>query len=127
MTLQELCTHGTDELTRMALDGEITPKHLWVAMSGASAYRKAVARGDVADDDEARRRVSICAGCLSRQDRASTRMDRVVRLWCGEPFENRRDAALPTCGCLVGITIDGAAHAGGLTVVQSEGCPQGRW
>lgn len=127
MTLVDLARRGIDELEAMALRGELQPSHLWVAMSGAAEYRAAVARGDVLSASKADERLAQCLACPSVQRRRSERMPHVTRLWCGPPFENRTDTALPTCGCLVGITFDGVPHAGGATIVGSKRCPQGRY
>lgn len=98
MTLAELCELGTAELGAMVLRGELSPSHLWVAMSGAAEYRKAVAKGDVVEQHEGDARLVECMTCPSRQERPSERVRGVVRLWCGQPFEERFNTALPTCG-----------------------------
>lgn len=125
MTLIDLCKLGLPALLGMAKAGTLRPTHLWTAVEGASKYRDAIANGDVADDLVAQVRAEVhCGQCPSarRVDKAG-----IQRTFCGEPFENRMNTALPTCGCLVAVTVNGETHPAGKTVVGSEKCPQGKF
>lgn len=119
----ELARVGMDELARMATAGELTLAHRWVALKGAAKYTAAMARGDVANPSDAGHRVGVCAACKHRQDR-DTQIG--VAHYCGRPFEETSEG---TCGCLVGVTIDGVTLAAGRTMVASKTCSldEPRW
>lgn len=125
MTLIDLCKLGLPALVGMARDGKLRPQHLWAAVEGATKYRDAVANGDIADEAVSQVRAEVhCANCLSH-----TKVDKggIVRLFCGEAFVNRTDTALPTCGCLTAISVDGVVYPAGLTMVRSAKCVQEKW
>ncbi|MBS0187282.1 MAG: hypothetical protein JSS51_04390 [Planctomycetes bacterium] len=104
----------------------------WQAIKGASKYAKSIATGDVASDEEQRRRLEVCGQCKTRQRRRKHSGYRT--LWCGEPFVPEPGV---NCGCLlaathenaaVRVTVDGQElEPAGKLVVGSERCPAGRW
>lgn len=129
-SLLELVRYGTATLEQMALNGEIHGHNLWVAVKGAEKYRRAVVKGDLAAVDEAERRRNICHTCPSRTIRnICVNGQSVTVSYCGPALEERLgdDFENPTCGCIVGLTIDNVVHTGGKTIVDSEDCPQGKW
>lgn len=112
------------ELSEKAINGELGPAVLWTAMKGGWKYAKAVADGDLASEDEALRRMSICRSCPDRHVRTVTLNQGAVRAWyCGKPLTESKT----TCGCLVAITVHGVDSPGGKSVVGSEACPQKKW
>jgi len=109
-------------VVELAGRGELPPDVLWVAFRGAWRYAEAVARGDEADDATQAARIAVCPHCPAL-DRSATSKAGVVALWCG----TRLDESKGTCGCLVGLTINGQTQAAGKTRVESEKCPQEKW
>jgi hypothetical protein len=122
MSLSHFLRLGIGRVVELAGRGELPPDVLWVAFRGAWRYAEAVARGDEADEPERTRRIASCAVCRSL-DESQTSKAGVVALWCG----TRLDESNGTCGCLVGLTINGQTQAAGKTRVGSERCPQGKW
>jgi hypothetical protein len=129
-SLLELVRYGTATLEQMAHQGEIRPMHLWTACKGAEKYRRAIVRGDLVEPHEAVRRRMICQSCDHATTRDITVAGQTFALrYCGQAFEEHLGPEFihQTCGCLVGLTIDGEAMPGGKTMVGTEQCPQGRW
>jgi len=125
-TIRELAKLAFPELLERALAGELSPASVWLAVTGAAKYAEAVARGDIATLPVQADRAARCRECPVRTERPMNGSAGTVG-YCGTPFENRPDAALPSCGCLTTCTIDGVVYAAGKTVVGSERCPGGRW
>lgn len=125
--LWQLVKMGTDTLVGMATNRQLRPEHLWVARRGAAKYRKAIANGDVAEPDQAAERASQCALCTSMRLVNPTMILDDPSMYCGAPFEERLGDNPPTCGCLVGVSVQGKPLPGGKALVASEQCPQGRW
>jgi hypothetical protein len=129
-SLLELVRYGTATLIDMAKAGEIRPMHLWTAVKGAEKYRRAIVSGDLATADDAAHRRMICESCphaTTRDVEVSGKM--VMARHCGTAFEEHLGPEFihQTCGCLVGLTMDGEAMPGGKTLVGTEQCPQGKW
>jgi hypothetical protein len=122
MSLSHFLRLGIGRVVELAGRGELPPDVLWVAFRGAWRYAEAVARGDEADDATQSARIARCCHCPA-QDQSATSKAGVVALWCG----TRLDKSNGTCGCLVGLTINGQTQAAGKTRVGSEKCPQGKW
>ena len=128
MNLLTLIGCGTGSIVRLAQAGLLTRERLWTAMNGASAYFDALKRGDIAPTPTADERSGVCATCpaVTREGLVVMGLG-VTKLYCGEAFKDRLGDPQPTCGCLVGLTIDGKPYGGGKTSVMSERCPQGKW
>jgi hypothetical protein len=122
MSLSAFLRLGIGRVVELAGRGELPPDVLWVAFRGAWRYAEAVARGDEADDVQQAVRIARCCHCPAL-DQSSTSKAGVVALWCG----TRLDESNGTCGCLVGLTINGQTQAAGKTRVGSEQCPRGKW
>jgi len=118
MTLAELVKLGSGALVDMALSGTIRPRHVWTAFKGAERYRRAMADGDVAVITHAEARVAKCGECPRRTDHPKEGGS--VAHYCGNPFEELDEGP---CGCLVGVTVDGAMLPAAKTLVASETCP----
>jgi hypothetical protein len=126
MGWRDILVVGTEELVQRALRGELTAGQLWTALKGAERYRRAMADGDVAAEAEALRRARICAACPSRSSEEKRAVNATAH-YCGEAFVARLSPPEPTCGCLVGLTVNGETTAAGKVYVLSEQCPQGKW
>lgn len=126
MNLLDLLKLGTEELTKKALAGELSPKQLWTAIKGANTYRAAMAAGNICSEAEGERRAAICAQCPSRVEHRIESIGATAG-YCGKPFEAKLNADPPVCGCLVTITVNGSTSPAAKTMVQSEQCPQGKW
>jgi hypothetical protein len=129
-SLLELVRYGTATLIGMAKDGEIRPMHLWTALKGAEKYRAAIVRGDLATAENAMWRRAKCGACPHATVREVEVSGKIVTArYCGPAFECHLGPEFThqTCGCLVGLTIDGESFPGGMTLVGTEQCPQGRW
>ena len=122
MNLSHFLRLGIGRVVELAGRGELPPDVLWVAFRGAWRYAEAVARGDEADDATQSLRIAHCCNCPAL-DQSQTSKAGVVALWCG----TRMDESSGTCGCLVGLTINGQTQAAGKTRVGSERCPRGKW
>jgi len=121
-TIAGLVKLSAPVLVRMAIRGELSREHLWTAMRGAETYRDAVARGDVASDTLRADRGAKCAAC-ELAVRVPSQLSDTEKVYCGQPFtETAR-----TCGCLVGVTVNGVFEAGGKPSVRSSSCTDGRW
>ena len=134
MGVVALARLGYEEVKRLALAGELTKDIMAVAADGAQEYLKAMASGDVASPELARMRVgsqaSGCAHCPSmRITPSDIEVDggHLFKLWCGKFGKPDMGSPRPTCGCLVGVKINGAAYPGPKVWVGSEKCPQGLW
>lgn len=127
-SLLDLAAIGTEQLARMAMDGRLRGRHLWVAFRGAQRYKAAIKKGDIADEGCQRARAGTCDGCPSAH-RHPIAAAGAVAIYCGAPFEDHEEPGnpAPTCGCLVAITVEGETHAAGRAVVGSLGCPQSHW
>lgn len=103
----------------------------WTGAKGAAKYAAAYAKGDIADDDVAACRFEgWCMSCPSVTHRPAMihgRDEAVEIYYCGKAFVEQLETVMPTCGCLVGLTINGMAEPGGKTVVRSSKCPQKKW
>ena len=126
---------ATDELIRMARAGELGITDLWTSVKGARKWVVLLLDPrNHADDVVAEARFQCCCrACPSAQVRlvgdakVTEHYGAVETVWCGTPSREALDAVLPTCGCLVGITVSGQPRAEGKTRVKTERCPQGRW
>lgn len=130
LSLRELAALGTEEVLAKATRGELQLKHLWVAAKGAEKYVAAVREGDIADPLIADLRAEgFCARCPSM---TITETDliadggHVFKCWCGPALEEHAGPR-PTCGCLVGLKVNGKVIAAGKTVVGKEKCGQRQW
>ena len=127
MNFVDIIKISVPTLVRMAKSGTLRPKKVWCAVSGAGEYIAAAASGDVAPERVQQERVDTCDACPSATYDPKPDVN-AHAVYCGRAFDDRRGALeRPTCGCLVGVTIDGVAYAGGKTVVASHKCPQGKW
>jgi hypothetical protein len=127
MEVGELVRLGKDVILQRLRAGELSPKHVWVAIRGAAEYREAVNAGDIASaEDAAARFVGKCLGCRSRTC-TRTEVAGIQAHWCGPSLEEHKEGDAPTCGCLLGVTVDGVPYAGGRTVVASAECWQRQW
>jgi hypothetical protein len=124
--IRNLAGAGLTELARKARAGELGVHTLWLAITGTKACRAAMVRGDIADPDEAQRRAAQCMLCPCRTDRPLRGHEGTAH-WCGQPLEDRLDAALPTCGCLVALTVGGVTRPACATMVRSKPCPQSKF
>lgn len=122
MDFKVLAQLGVDALMRMAVEGKLGPRTLWMAFKGAKFARQALKHGDVALPDVVDRRTATCAGCPSLvwQD---SKFPGVKTGWCGQPFVS----ASKTCGCLVTLSVKGEVRPGAKVSVASEMCPQKKW
>lgn len=120
MNLWELVKLAVPDLVNLALTGKLRPRHLWLAIEGATTFRSAVARGDVATWSEQLVRAGKCSRCVWAHQVPKPKID-AVAYYCGEPFKGRTNPDL--CGCLCAMTINGRALPAGKTVVASESCP----
>lgn len=124
---------GMPQLARLALTGKLRPRHLGLAIEGASEYHEAIASGDVASSEALALRAGCCATCPNATSKGFTLLGRGRLKWyCGEPFEDQGEGR--PCGCLVGVTVNRKAvkdkrveHAAGLLYVASKGCPTWRF
>lgn len=116
-SVSDLVRAGGDTLVRMALRGDLEPRHLWVAVRGAQKYREAVAHGDVASDAELRMRGERCQAC-PHATREPSAIAGTEKVYCGTPFEPGEQ----TCGCLVGVSVNGVLMPGGKPSVRTETC-----
>lgn len=128
--MKEYLELGVDLLTTKALSGELTAENVWLALKGATKYRKAMARGDVASPELAYLRAGMqCAKCDAHTLR-DTGIERdggmVLAGSCG-PLLEEHGGPEPTCGCLVSVTVNGKLQPAGKTMVRSESCPRRRW
>lgn len=119
-----MIAHGLRTLKDEALAGRLRPDHLWRAVRGAGRYVAAIATGQAADPDTARRRAAVCAECKSRTTVNKHEIGAVAG-YCGTPFEVGTEP--PTCGCLVTLTAHGVTTPAGKCCVAPETCPQGLW
>lgn len=117
---------GFPELVRLARAGELTLDHLWMAVIGTKWCRAAIKAGDVATAEQAQSRAVVCMLCPCRTDRDLNGREGQAH-WCGKPLDERLDAALPTCGCFVAITVGGVTRPACATMVGSKKCPQARY
>lgn len=123
MSLYQLLAGGIDRVVTLAKANQLERRYLWVAVKGAWKYARAVATGDVAAPAIQGERLRRCVPC-SASERAQTGKEGLTAIYCGR---GNRTADGPTCGCLVGITIDGQTTPAGKTQVASEECPRCHW
>lgn len=129
-SLLELVRYGTATIIDMIGAGEVRPMHFWTGVKGAEKYRRAIVQGDLATPEAAVKRRMICESCPHATTRDITVQGKMTFVrYCGTAFEEHLGPEFThqTCGCLVGLTIDGEALPGGKTLVGSEQCPQGKW
>lgn len=122
MPVYSLLIHGSETLVRMALHGELSKDQLWVAMKGAERYRKAMKTGDITMPVQLAHRGTKCAACPLATRESST-LFQTEKVYCGQAFVETEN----TCGCLVGVSVDGEFIPGGKAAVQSERCPSEKW
>jgi hypothetical protein len=142
MKWRDYAAVAVDALADLARDGRIEPGNLWVALKGARTYAMAIAKGALIADEvtAASRFENGCRQCLSMtkkpvRDRGiQAKYGKCYTHWCGVPFEDNTGSVLPTCGCLVGMTVEGKTAAegdrlypAGKTTLKEERCPQGLW
>ena len=123
MSIYQLIAGGLDRVVQLARANQLERRYLWVAIKGGWKYARAVATGDVAASSDQGARLRLCVAC-SASERVHTAKDGVGAIYCGR---GKRMDDGPTCGCLVGITIDGVASPAGKTHVASEECPRRHW
>lgn len=117
---------GVDTLVRRVLSGDMPKEDWWCAMKGASRFLASIASGDVAPEPAATERAEVCVKCPSvTKERIVVMGLAVDKLYCGLASHATIDP--PTCGCLVGCTIDGKVYPGAKTRVGTARCPQGKW
>lgn len=120
MSIYQLIAGGLDRVIQLARANQLERRYLWVAVKGGWRYARAVATGDVAESGEQVARLRQCVAC-SAAERVQTAKDGVVAIYCGR---GKRMDDGPTCGCLVGLTVDGQTTPAGKTIVASEECPR---
>ena len=123
MSIYQLIAGGLDRVIQLARANQLERRYLWVAIKGGWTYARAVAMGDVAAYADQVARLRKCVVC-SAAERVPTAKDGVTAIYCGR---GKRMDDGPTCGCLVGITIEGVASPAGKTHVASEECPRRHW
>lgn len=116
-SVSDVLRMGAMDMVRMALRGKLRPSHVWVAMRGAEKFVEAMRRGDVATDQQLEIRGKACASCGLCTEHA-TPIAGTTKRYCGAPYETTDK----TCGCLVGVTINGVFYAGGKAAVRTESC-----
>jgi hypothetical protein len=124
-----LCRMGAEQIVGLAVRGKLKPSMLWVAFKGATRYLESVAAGDKATDFDADERVTKCDLCRNATYEQKPEA-KAAAIYCGPALEDHLESEEPqdrTCGCLVGVLINGSAYAGGKTQVASEACPQAKW
>lgn len=121
-TIARLVKLSAPDLVRMAIRGELSREHVWTAMRGAETYRDAIARGDVASDSLLADRSAKCAAC-ELAVRVPSQLSDTEKVYCGQPFTE----TVRTCGCLVGVTVEGRFVAGGKPSVRTSSCTDKRW
>lgn len=119
-SLGKLIALAADELTSLALSGKLPARDVWTAIKGGRRYFAAIASGDVADEATQAARAATCWACKSSTSRTT---QAGTGVYCGQAFKEGKD----TCGCMVGLRINGEIYAAGKTVVGTEACPQGKW
>lgn len=110
MNLSEIASSlltGTLTLYDLQRSGKITREVVLLGMGAAKTYLAAIAKGDVVDDAEYGRRLSLCQLCPDRTQGEHGEG------YCGP----RAQPTERTCGCL----LEAKARCAG------EVCPQGRW
>lgn len=124
---RDLARLGLPELVRLRREGKLDRRRAWALLRGAGTYLPAMAAGRVRDEQAADGLASVCAGCPLHTERAVDLGDELaVGLYCG--VIGVPDAGRGTCGCLVGITLNGqAVQAAGKTCVAGTICAAGRW
>lgn len=120
----QLVRVGTPELVRRAIAGELSGEQVWTAFKGAGECVLAMASGDVAGDVVADARVGACQACGACVREA--KLPGVVAMYCGTPLTGDGPGT-GTCGCLVGVTVEGRMAPACKSMVGSETCGQGRW
>lgn len=124
--MRRLAAAGITELVAKARAGELSINTLWLAVSGTKACRAAMVSGDVAEPDQAQLRAVECMLCPSRVTR-DLRGHEGQSHWCGKPLDENFESVLPTCGCLVAITVGGVTRPACATMVRSKRCPQSKF
>ena len=129
LSLSTLVRLATGDLVHLFRSGKLSPETAWTALKGAAKYRAAVASGDVRGQQEAHGCALVCSRCPSLTTRPIevAGFEGWVAGYCGPDFEDRTTAALPTCGCLTLLSVNGVIYPAGKTVCKKESCPQGRW
>lgn len=132
LSLSDLAKLAVDQVAELVKSGEVRGPSMWAGFRGAAKYLKAVAKGDIASDSDQAGRADICRGCKHATPRlVFVRGKPVATFYCGTPawYADEWDNQQGTCGCLVGISVDGEPlqHAAGKAVVDSERCPLGKW
>ncbi len=90
---------------------------------GGTKWARAIATGDRASQCDAAQRHAACCDCPSMKTTAVPVKVGASFQTCGEFAQETRS----TCGCVVGVTYEGASFPAGKVRVGSERCPQGRW
>lgn len=124
---RELARLGVPELLQLRREGKLDRRRVWVLMRGAGTYLPAMAVGRVRDEQAADALARTCSTCpLHTTREVVLEGEQAVGLYCGEI--GVPDQANGTCGCLVGITVEGGAvHAAGKSCVAGMRCGAGRW
>lgn len=110
MTINEIAScllTGTLTLHDLQKSGKLTREIVLMGLGAARTYLGAIARGEVVDDAEYGRRISLCQLCPDRTQGEHGES------YCG-PKAQPTDR---TCGCL----IEAKARCAG------ESCPQMKW
>ena len=126
----ELANLGAREAAALLVEGRLSPVQAWVAVKGAEKYLQAVKEGRVKQEQWADAAAKVCSKCDRRFEREiALKRDMATATYCGVMGKEEFDAAarLRTCGCLVGLTVNGVVHGAAKTVVEGEACPGGYW
>lgn len=116
---------GVDAVGQMWRAGKLDASCVWTGIMGSSKFLAALVSGHVRSESDAQACVNVCADCPSLQS-WDTELPNTVSHWCGTP--SKEDHIRKTCGCLVGVTINGGTiMPAGKTLVSTESCPQNRW
>jgi len=134
LTYAEIAKLTGADLAARVIAGKVSRRMMWSAFKGAAAPLMAVASGDVASDDVAAARCSLCLSCQSdgaptttRGKEQQTEHGIAQAIYCGQMPDGNPHGPNPTCGCLVAITVAGEFIPAGKTLVGSCRCPQGKW
>jgi hypothetical protein len=115
---------GMGRIIDMARRGELNNRWTWAAVRGGWKYVVAMVTKRAVSDPVAAARCGWCVRCEAL-DVVDTAKAGLQAGYCGNGSTGKGG---PTCGCLVTITVDGAApQPAGKLWVRSELCPRGHW
>lgn len=116
ITLMRVAALGSVEIARRAAAGTLDAEARVLALRGAEEYLSAVAKGDIASEEQYSSRISACRVCPSRVDETAPGASSPSS-WCGRALKPSLVGDRPTCGCCLPIAC----------LVASKACPQSRW